>query len=298
MEGWNTVTKASGNNWLTTGNTQAANIQSNYFNNTSNGYSRAYDFVSPLANNKISTGVVTIISASQAHLFVASYYNITNPIFNNYFFLTEFSRDDPWNIVSNGYPAWLWEGAANTSGIYNANTFASNGHTGAIARLYSPAANSDISFSNNLMSAVAGGFAPSSGNWGLTTRYINWGQAGLTPEGTARPFLPRGLTTVGTSSFFTGNQSLNRDVLKNPAYSIAELRLTPIMQDATNSTWNSNNFFIGGGITTVNPYIYAFTSGFKTFDEINFGGQTYMSLIVNTASPGSSNSSNILIRES
>lgn len=297
MEGWNSVTKASGNNWLGTANNQVANIQSNYFNNTSNGYSRFYDLVSPLANNKITTGTVTIISASQAHLLVASYYNLTNPIFNNYFFLTEYSRDDAWNIVSNGYPAWLFEGGANTSGFFNSNTFTTNGHMGAVASNYSVASNANNAFNNNLMSAVVNSQAPTSGNWGLTSRYINWGQVGATQEGLARPFLPRGLAAAGIQPFFTGNQNFNRDVNKNPAYNIAEIRLTPIMQDITNNIWNSNNVWIGGSITTPNPYVYLFSSGYKSLDELTFGGYTYMNLILNTGSPGTSNASNILVRE-
>lgn len=297
MEGWNTVTKAAGNNWFGSANNQVANIQSNYFNNSSNGFSRPYDFVSPLANNKISTGTVTIVSCSQAHLLVASYYNLTNPTFNNYFFLSEYTRDDPWNIVTNGYPAWLWEGAANTSGIFNANTFTTNGHFGAIATLYNPSLNTNSAQSNNLMSAVPNSFAPTTGNWGLTSRYINWGQVGSTAEGLARPFLPRGLAAAGTSAFFTGNQVLNRDIAKNPAYSVAEIRLTPIMQDITNNTWNSNNIFIGGSLSSVNPYVYLFSSGYKSLDELNFGGFTYMNLILNTGVAGSSSASNILVRE-
>lgn len=272
----------------------------------------ATDLVSYMSTQYTTNGAVIIISASNTHLFVASYKNSVGTLqggtvsaFNNYFYVSEYSRDDPWNTVQNGYPSWFFEGASNNFGNYtNTTTSTSNCHYGAICRTLNTASGNDLRWLDmNTNGAIANG-----SDWGISTRNIPYGAAYLVPNitttlGQSRgQIIPRGLAAVATSTQFIGNYTNARDASKSIASAVSELRLMGICSGNTLPAYAgfslcANSMFAGGSISNVSPYIYAFRAGYNTFDEVSFNGNTYMHLIVNTGLPGTSNSSSILVRE-
>ena len=153
-------------------------------------------------------------------------------------------------------------------------------------------------------------------NWGVTTRFFNWGATSFL-SGTAGstttyvvpnagyvsnqvPPYSRGLFQAANILNFLGNQNLTRDINKNPAIPIAELRLTSYNQD---TTWQpgANTIWSGGSISGPTPYIYATSSRFNNFDEITLGGNTYMVINFNNnhlaLAPTPQYTSNMLILE-
>ena len=236
-------------------------------------------------------GFVTIVSCSQSHLFVATYKDINGTQFNGYYYVTEYSRDDPWNTVSNGYPSWLFDMAANNAGLYSLGT--ATNHTQALARVLSTETGRDVPW----VSSYSGGgaFANADCNWGITARDVSFGQSRQNPGGAfGHPFLPRGLAITGLSQFFPGNYAIGRDANKNPSAQMTELRVTSVNMGAN---LTSNNIFAGGSINAVAPYVYAFRSQYNTFDQVVFNGNTYTHLILNTGSVGTTNASCFLIKE-
>jgi len=248
-----------------------------------------YPFIGPFVTGN---GFVTIVSCSQAHLFIASYKDINATQFNGYYYLTEYSRDDPWNTVSNGYPSWLVDMAANNQGVYAAA--ATNTHVGYLARVLETKNNVDVPWAGFWNGAA--GLANSAGNWGITARDTPHGQGRLTPAGTFQfPFLPRGLATTSLAQFYSGNYAIGRDANKNPSASMNELRVVGLHMDA-NIT--SNSVFAGGSINAVAPYVYAFRSQYNALDQVVFNGNTYTHVILNVgASVGQTNTACYLIRE-
>lgn len=336
MEGWDRVNKTASNSYISTANLTGLNNNGQVMNSTNN-YARAYtlahhyNYTSTNLTSSVG-GMVTIVSSSNTHLLVANYLNSKPPTFLNYYFVSEYTRDDPWNTPANGYPSWYWEGAcvpyAPTTGAFLGGAFANNTtpgygsgnfhqHYGAVCRFYNTSTNSDNTWvpmydtagvnngnSGNPASFI-GVINPS--NWGITTRYMNWSYfwAGSTnqPTGggqTADSFvgrypnpLTRGLAQVSNFINFTGNYNTQRDINKNPAYAVGEVR---IQSWAQGNILNSNTIWNGGSISAITP-IYAFRAGYNSLDEISFGGNTYMNLILNQAPAGNTFSSNILVLE-
>jgi len=346
MEGWNSATKTVGNSYfITQFLTQTGNTQSAILNG-SNAYARAYSLATHYnyATSSLTGvgGFITIISSSNAHLLVANYIGSRPPTFNNYFFVTEYSRDDPWNTPANGYPSWLWEGAcvapSPSTGAFLGGAFANNTspgygsyvfhqHFGALCRIYNTSAATDQSWvpmydhasvnsgnSGTPVERISSGFG--FGQWGITTRYMNWSNfwGAAVAQGTAPDInaggrtadsatlgypapVSRGLAQVGNKYNFTGNYNIQRDINKNPAFSVAELRVSPWNYSTSSPGINGNTIFNGGSITAVNQYLYAFKAGYNSLDEISFGGNTYINLILNQAPSGNVMSSNILVLE-
>ena len=242
------------------------------------------DLVSFMSGAVSQNGFTTIISASQAHLLVATYTNLTSPFLNNYFFCSEYSRDDPWNTVGNGYPSWFIDVSSNNNGWASSTT--TNVNIGYIARTINTATGTDNSWTPSWT-------ATTGGNWGLASRAIPFGQAGISPIATGT-FLPRGLSSAGQAGFFSGNQILARDSNKNSSGLVSELRLINLAQG---TSFNSNTMFAGGSVSAINPYVYLFRSQYSTLDELLLGSNTYMNLIMNTNLAGQTNASSVLVLE-
>jgi hypothetical protein len=304
-EGWYSNVKSFGANGtiapLATIATQYSNTTGGNGNNAS--FFRGWnDIIGPMGNDLSTNGTVTIVSASQSHLLVVSYRNLTGTSFNNYFFLSEDSRDDPWNTVGNGYPSWYVEGASNTAGqVFNAerSSLATNAHGGYVARMYNTANNVDYSFSSSPASSMTptATFLTVNSNWGVTSRYINWNGYSSTIEGISRPYIPRGLAQAGIASFYLGNNNNARDVNRSPAFGMSELKLTPLTLGTGVGISQANNIWVGGSINAKTPYLYLFRSQYQSLDEISFGGSTWMNLILNSALAGTTNASCIIVKE-
>ena len=357
FEGWDATTKtASNGTYITpTGNSTVlpftagsggyANLTGGAWYNTSNNCARWYNLYSPIPLSTIGNAgtlgpLTTIISTSNSHFFIANYVqpragSASPPTFLNYFFLSEYSRDDPWATVANGFPPWFFEGAsvplyATTAflGKKQANNYFNVGNPQLLPPAFGSGANAQHygivqrALSNNPLELVRGlpmfytsgssVFNPSSGQcvWGLTTRYFNWslfsfavgGPSADNASTTGNFPASAGLATVGNYVNFLGNQNTTRDVNKNPALPISEIRLTRWASDTNfegNIVSSPGIVYLnaGGSLNAVNPYIWAFKAGYNTFDEISLGGNTYMNLILNQAPSGNTWSSNILVLE-
>jgi hypothetical protein len=307
MEFWSNTTKVAVNSYISqaTMNTVQINI-ANYSSNATMVATNFRmernnsDFIGPMDFDITTTGTTTIISSSNTHLFVGSYKGIVNPVFNSYFFLSEYTRDDAWSIAANGYPSWYFELGSNTTGLYDARipgSLISSSHAGSLARIYNTRAEVDHSWVDMLdygtRETNIGGGANS--NWGVASRFIPWAFTSNTISGYInRPYTPRGLALAGQASMFIGNQNTYRDINKNITYGLAEIKLQPIH---AGTILNSNNIFLGGSISAKTPYIYLFKSQWNNLDETSFGGDVWMNLILNVSGPGTTNASCILIKE-
>lgn len=281
MEGWSNTAKTAANSYI---------APALIFNNNSTYIKRWHDVVSPMTSGVTYNGTTTIVSASQAHLLVASYLNLTGTSFNNYFHVSEYSRDDPWNTVSNGYPSWFAEGNSNTAGdpqgIPSAGT-ATGTSNGVLMRVYNTATNED-----RTMVAFANNTAFKAYSWGIIPRYTPHSFAGIIPQ-------IAGLGFCAHANTFLGNQNYNRDSSKNAAASMSELRVVfgGGHLGGVLGVLSSNSLFAGGSINSVAPYVYAFKSQWQSLDEVDYGGYRYMNLILNTGSAGTTAASTVLVKE-
>lgn len=327
-EGYSNTTKTFSNSYFNAYNIAGVNVYTAAALTSTNSSENKFatDLISHIGSQYTSNGIVTIVSASNTHLFVANYKTDTGLLqggttsgFHNYFHLSEYSRDDPWNTVGNGYPSWFWEGCTNTTAYGNSSIAAAvspfnaaGGAWGAICRILNTSNGNDIKWLDmNTVGHYANGC-----DWGIVPRNIPYGQTAVVPGGylpafTQLPrvfssagnyFAPRGLNLVGTSAYNIGNYAVGRDQSRNIASSVSELRLIGVHNGNTAPIYSGlsltqNTMFSGGSISSVSPYIYAFASTYNNFDEITFGGNTYMNIIVNTNLPRTSNASNILVRE-
>lgn len=270
-ENWSNTTKTSTNIYLAPNTVFSAGA------NNSSFARNWFDVISPMSSTYTQQGTVTIVSASQAHLFVASYQNLTGTNFNNYFYVSEYSRDDPWSTVSNGYPSWMAEGTSNNNGVYVAT--ATQQSMGVLPRILNTVTGSDANM-------VPMATSTSLNNWGVSTRFWPWV--------TTPAFRPYGLGYAATSNTFIGNQNYYRDSGKNAASTISEMRVSSVAQG---TTLTSNTMFAGGSINAVAPYVYAFRSQWLSLDEVDYSGARYVNLILNTSAVGQTNASCILIKE-
>ena len=243
-----------------------------------------YDVVSFMSPPSSTNGFVTIVSATSAHLLIATYTGYLQNGFNNYYFLSEYSRDDPWNTIGNGYPSWFVDVCSNNQGWASLTT--SNVNIGYTCRTLNTATNVDLNWAP-MWNAATGG------NWGLASRAVPYGQMGISQVATGT-FLPRGLSSAGQGQHFIGNQTLVRDVNKNASGLLSEIRLIPLSQG---TSFGSNTMFAGGSVSAVNQSVYLFRSQYNTFDELLVGSNTYMNLIMNMNLPGTTNASCVLVLE-
>ncbi len=240
-EGWNSTTN-TGNNILFAPRTASATT---------------YFWYNPINLTNPTAGFVTIVSASDTHLFVWTSQDLIGT-FGGYNFLSEYTRDDPYNTVSNGYPSWFMEGGNKIAPGYSGNTTSS--HSGTITRVYNPATNSD----NNHRSMMDTGIY----RWGMLTPLHRIDQVTGGPAQIAG-----GLATVGSSNYFYYNNQYFRDANKNPAIPLAEIRIATIDNNQAACAY--------GSVSQKSPYIYVTKSGWQSLDEIDIGGYRYTNLQCN-----------------
>jgi hypothetical protein len=264
-EGWNSSTNVA-NNIVATPNTATA---------TATRWYRPINLTNP------TSGFVTIISASDSHLFVWNSSSLTGA-FNGYIFLSEFSRDDAFNSVTNGYPSWFMEGADSTTLDYPGSNISSSNHTGGITRIYDPGSNLDTNHRPISTSTY--------GNWAMSTRLHNG-------ENTYQSSTLRfgGLATIGSNNYFGYNNSFYRDASKNPSIPLAEIRIIATGGGLTSGGLYSPIAY--GSVSSKSPYIYATKSGWQSLDEIDIGGYRYTNLICNSYTAAQANASTILVKQ-
>ena len=321
MDGWQANTKSTANGvFYASSGASFTNLAGGTVFNSSNNTARWYDFMNHQGGFSPSMHS-TIISSSNTHLLIANFSNYaqwnfgtprSTPTLANYFFLSEYSRDDAWNTAASGFPSWFAEGGS-VPNIYNyvlgnqwsgpayqnVTTAASGGssvlpqHFGIAAAGYSTVSNTVNLAVPMYRTAVTGVETALAGStWGITTRFFNWaafsafvGQTNYNQAfstSTAPPY-SRGLAQAGNAIQFLGNQNLTRDANKNPAVPIAELRFT--VWNENPDFYGANTLWSGGSISGVTPYIYATSSRFNNFDEITLGSNTYMVINFNQSQP-------------
>lgn len=259
-ESWNTSTKVGGNVFSTPATTSQTTQLWNSF--------VQYD------TNPGTTGTVTIVSASPNHLFVG-YNKIGTAYFNNYFFLSEYTRDDPWNTVGNGYPSWF------SMGQFYGGSYQASGNTGYSSGTITRGLNSTTGVDSNhaIMSDASTTYITT------LTRYYN---IAATNWSTYKPFGLIGGTHSAAGYDLVNNYNI-RDANRNAAIPLNEFRLA--MGTYLNQTYGLG-LFAGGSITTKAPYIYGTkNSNFSNLDEIVINGNLYQALkLINS-------DSTILIKE-
>jgi hypothetical protein len=232
----------------------------------------------PAYNSTFSNGCTVIISASANHLFVHITTGVIGLSFDSCLYASEYTRDDVWNTVANGYPSWVFTGT-NANGVATAYT----NENGTVMRVLNVAGGGTAD-SNQV--AAQTGTAYTQSQWGLTTRMRTQRIASSTFSASNNPV---GLSQIGTASNYWGNNFYARDSSKAQSLLLADIRL----EVQSNS---SNQFWIGGSLTTKAPYIYVFRSQWQSLDEVDISGQRYTNLICNTPTPGTT-SSTILVKQ-
>lgn len=240
------------------------------------GYTSDWNECPAYGNIQNGSAFTTVISASANHLFIWVSYNTSGLGMDSHFYLSEYTRDDAWNTVANGYPAWLCSGAK--GGGYEQYS-ASNTENGTLIRYLNPGSGTD---SNQLAMYYSNPNTPSYMYWGLTSRYRRY----RVYPGNSNAYFPVSLATAAASSKYFGNDTNARDASKTASLLLSDIRWEPLY----------NVFLAGGSLTAKAPYIYLFRSQWQSLDEVDIAGQRYTNLICNHYTPGSG-SSTLLIKQ-
>jgi hypothetical protein len=264
MENWDATANTSTNTLVTPPTTSQSS--------SSKWYS------GPAYNAGFSNGCTFIISASANHLFVHITTGTLGLSFASCLYASEYTRDDVWNTVANGYPSWCFTGT-NDNGVA---TSAAN-ENGTVIRVLNIAGGGTAD-SNQVAAQI--GTAYTGSNWGLTTRMRTQRIASSTFSLSNNPV---GLSQIGTANNYWGNNYFARDSSKAQSLLLADIRLE-VQSNGTGQFW------IGGSLTTKAPYIYVFRSQWQSLDEVDIAGQRYTNLICNTPTPGTT-SSTILVKQ-
>lgn len=221
-----------------------------------------------------SAGFVTVISASANHLFVWTSNDLLGT-FNSYVFCSEYSRDDPWNTVANGYPSWFLEGNTGTG------LALSTGAAGGTAiRTYDSRSNADV---NHLIMGVAGTLSATSYIWALAGRYRPAGNPSF-----------RGLGAANNTTNSALATPVIRDGSKNISYAMSEIRMI----------WNQDTAYIDttgpylfGSVSAKSPYIYLISRVWASLDEIDISGTRYTNLVCNNSAYTSTAASTVAVKK-
>lgn len=187
-----------------------------------------------------------IVSASSTHIFIAQMTSATNFTASQHYFLSEYSRDDAWNTVAVGYPAWFSSGCASQG----ASTSALN-QNAALCRLPNLTATPVVDLISVLSSTT--------GNAGTNRFKI------LPPnQNTATDTPGCGLELVG---YYTNN-IFSMDTSKNLSYQLIPLRLA-----SWNASSTGNQMY--GSINAKTPFLYMFKNLWGGGDEVDIDGIRY-----------------------
>lgn len=202
-----------------------------------------------------TTPLVVYISASANHLFLysSSIAPVTTTTWNSYIFLSEYTRDDPWNTVSNGYNNWFMIGNAYPG---NSTTL----QNGSIPNL--PTNNSSVPPVTNVSHLAAwAGASEASANFAIGNRYIK--RNGISYGNIA--FAKFNTTDSFNYGYYTRKSDLS------PAITLSEIFL--YQGDNMPPSYGLHNF---GSISAKAPYIYpTFGTLGSSQDEIVIDGVTY-----------------------
>ena len=258
-EGWANSTHVAGNN--TFGYIPTVTNANSVFN------------MSPCQIGNANTGMVTIVSASNNHLFVWTSSNLTGT-FGGMIFCSEFTRDDPWNTTSNpiNLPNWFLDGIATgqggtamvpTTGSTQAVLSSSSVAT-IIPRWYDP--NTKTQYTPYYQT----GSGTNNGRYSISTRFGPY----IPSSGTVTLPFGGGLgfgTSIG-NYFTVSNPTYTNDSANNFSYPMSELRVIPQLTSAAGVPMSAY-----GSISTKSPFIYAIASpsNWVSLDEFSFSGSNW-----------------------
>jgi len=201
-------------------------------------------------NLVLAANTMIIISASANHFFLSVGPSLIGAATGQLYF-TEYSRDDPWNTVANGYPSWLQSGWS--------NSLVSGAHI-AVPRVFDPATSTD-KISQVLHSGTVGVMA-------------------------AVGFIPNGFTTTGFSTQNVGGCGLNggagyasvlavnmngADANKAPTKYLFDIAVRAI----NGSACVIGGAFLGGNCSAIAPHVFMCPNNLTLGDTFVVEGLTY-----------------------
>lgn len=279
-EGWDTSTN-TGNNILVTAYT------------TRNGNSNWYAVPGYTTNTTVPLTI--IVSASQTHLLIYTANTTASPAYKGHIFLSEYTRDDAWNTVNNGYPAWYMEGqtSVNAATVFITN---SNGtiprirtiagtNTNHLAMMTTSGATSNrISHNGTNYLVVSKTAIP--GNTNMHSSTVHAGISGILGEtsGDTHPY----------RNPFPGNIRNTMDSSLRTALPLGDLQL----RNGTNIITATSTAYAWGSITEKTPFLYVFNNTLWTnLDEIVIDGTTYTLLKFTNCGTQEFTGSSILLKQ-
>jgi hypothetical protein len=199
-----------------------------------------------------------VISSSGNHIFVAQMASATNYSVTQHYFASEYSRDDDWNTVTLGYPAWFSSGA--TASTAQAGSTVQNA---GISRLpvmtVAPIVDATSVLSNT------------TGNSGTNRFKIVPANPVISTDGNGA-----GLESMG--NFITSTFSM--DASKNLSYQLLPLKLAP--WSTTSASLGNHSF---GSINAKTPFLYVFKNIWGGGDEVDIAGVRYFYFFVGGSIP-------------
>ena len=275
MEDWNPTTNTGTNQLISISNVANASGISVFTN--------FYDcpMYHPSGTAPANVGLTTIISASQSHLFVWAFHDIYGTNTSNFlgnFLVSEYSRDDAWNTVENGWPSWgMWGCSGN--GHLQTND------SGTVIRVLNPNTGQ-----NSTHLAPYTSYLLTTYNYTLRGRLSYYGlqsnTSGISSPGLTSNNAPGSWGKMGTYLNYPPNNRDVRNNANNIAFAISDIRIVPTLgiSDSSVSALYGVGPIAYGSITTKSPYIYLFRSQYQNFDEFSIDGVTYVNLITNNNS--------------
>lgn len=218
--------------------------------------------VFPTGSNTGTKGWIMVSASANHFLFAHFKQDGLIGLASDYFFLSEFSREDEWNTVENGMPAWFTSGSCGM-GTYavSATNITVTNTNGALSRwLDSNNATADVPIEtiSPLFYAAAG---PTYNRIAITA-----------PN---RSLQYHGNFVCGLENFAFWNPYAARDYFNENrkfTYALTPMRLTCMGVSTTIYGIGVHQF---GSITAKNPFVYGFKNVFNSGDEFYVGNDLY-----------------------
>lgn len=201
-----------------------------------------------------------IISASKSHIFVASYTGslaLGSGISHSWFMLSEYTRDDPWNTVANGYPSWVIVGANSLTNLSSSTYFYAQ--SSCLPRVYNTETSQDM---QSVYSQTQAG--TTNNNAFYITPYSVY-------EKPLYTHVNMGLGAKLSKVAYGPNKGLATFI-----YPIILVQGTG-GNNSTNS--NFNGMFLGGNLSSKNDSVFMTkVNRANTLDEVTLGADTFVIL--------------------
>jgi hypothetical protein len=230
------------------------------WNSTTHAGTNPHDTAAPAVNNWGTLAITAdrhmLISASANHFFIMTTTDNSTFASIQYYFTSEYTRDDEWNTVANGYPAWFSCGCAAST----ATTAILNNNLG-----FSRLPNMTVTPVVDVTSFLS---APSSMPGSTRARILPMpNQNGADTSG------------IGFESMANYiNNTFSMDTSKNQSLNLMPIRLSAWNSAGQGATMIGNHQF--GSITAKSPFIYPFKTLWAGGDEVDIAGVRYLYITI------------------